>query len=84
MVGRLNDSAGQSPEIEEIRWACAISLGRMNAESALPSLRKSSGEGWVGGACFWAIEQITGEPAPQPRGQVQLIDGWFLAPIRDE
>lgn len=83
MEGRLNDSGGMEPEVDEVRLACALSLGRMRAEATLPSLRKNAVEGSVGGACYWSIERITGEPPPELRELVTVIEGWFLAPIRE-
>ena len=85
LVKRLNDQ-GIPPETDQMRWMCAITLGRMKAESALPDLRKNAtGGGLVGRPCYWAIEQITGEEPPPPRDYVeQPADDWFLAPIRDE
>lgn len=84
MEGRLNDTGGLTPELEFVRWACAVSLGRMKAESTLPSLRKSVGEGEVGVGCYWAIEQMTGEPIPELRSITGVISGWFLEPIREQ
>jgi HEAT repeat protein len=84
MVKRLNDSSSPEPEIDEVRWMCAIALGRMKAESALSDLRENAGNGSVGGACHWAIERMTGEVPPPPKNVVGRIDGWFLAPIQDE
>jgi hypothetical protein len=62
---------------------CALSLGRMDAKSALGDLRKYSGTlSAATRACAWAIEKMTGEKAPTlpPPGQVE-IEGWFLKPI---
>jgi HEAT repeat protein len=84
MLARLNDVESSEPEYEDVRQMCAVSLGRMNAEAALPDLRKYA-VGNVGGpsqACHWAIQQMTGEKPPEPR---QLNDAdyhdWFLQPI---
>jgi hypothetical protein len=85
MVQRLNDTGGQNPETEEVRWMCAIALGRMKAESALSDLREHAiSQDYVGRACHWAIERMTGEVPPPPENVVGKIDGWFMAPIQDE
>jgi hypothetical protein len=63
----------------------AVSLGRMRAERALPDLRKSVGtlgrNTEAGQACYWAIERITGEPAPPPEVESFQVTGWFLEPL---
>ena len=79
-VGRINDN-GIEPDTDEIRNMSAISLGRMQAESALPDLRKLAVEGMA--ACYWAIEQMTGEKPPDPTPQQVTLDDWFLAPVLD-
>jgi HEAT repeat protein len=64
-IERLDDVASIPPEMYEVRMACAISLGRMHAESALPTLRKYANNlepaGYI---CLWAVHQFTGEPLP--------------------
>jgi HEAT repeat protein len=81
---RLDDIYGMEPEFEAVRRMSAISMGRMNAESALPMLRKHAGtEGGAAGlACLWAIEQITGEPMPELDDPPPLdYRDWFLMPL---
>jgi HEAT repeat protein len=80
-VGRLYDN-GRNPDTDEVRNMAAIALGRMKAESALPDLRKFASQGMI--PCYWAIEQMTGEPIPTPSEQVTVVDDWFLAPIRNQ
>jgi HEAT repeat protein len=85
LVGRLSDLGPPVPEAQTMRMMCAISLGRMNSESALPALREFAKEGpdsWVGQACGWAIEQITGEPRPMPKPRKAVLQNWFLTPLR--
>lgn len=81
---RLNDIDGLIPEVEDVRRMSAISLGRMNAEAALPSLRKHGkwlGE-TTGQACWWAIERITDEKRPPlPPPSIDDYGDWFLAPL---
>lgn len=84
MVQRMSDN-GQEPEITDVQYMCAISLGRMKAESALNDLRKFAyPDGGLGGACYWSIERITGEIPPPIRTQTREIGGWYLEPIREE
>jgi HEAT repeat protein len=84
--GRLNDVAPPPPEDFRVRWMSAVTLGRMKAKSALPSLRKHylaypENKDYV---CAWAIEQITGErlppPDPLPPEPFQPGGDWFLIP----
>jgi HEAT repeat protein len=84
LTSRLNDIDGLIPELDDVRRMSAISLGRMKAESALPSLRKHAsprGDA-TGTACWWAIERITGETPPPllPPGINDYRD-WFLVPL---
>jgi len=60
----------------------AVSLGRMHSESALPNLRRfASGPDEISRTCFWAIQQITGEPPPEFEPIVMEISDWLLAPL---
>ncbi|HUG91211.1 MAG TPA: HEAT repeat domain-containing protein [Planctomycetaceae bacterium] len=80
---RVADVASLSPEFPTVRYASAISLGRMKAETELPVLREFSGRyagDKPGVACLWAIEQITGEPMP-PLEPVLLANPSFLTPL---
>ncbi|WP_186775008.1 HEAT repeat domain-containing protein [Allorhodopirellula solitaria] len=82
MVGRINDVYSLEPESGAVRRMCAVSLGRMEAESALPDLREQAGtEAPASRACDWAIEKITGDPVPQFPPRQRELTGWFLSPI---
>lgn len=82
MGARLNDTSSLEPELNEVRRMCAVSLGRMGAQSALPILRKNAGiAAPPARASDWAIEQITGEPVPVFPPRQTEIGGWFLSPI---
>ncbi len=79
---RLADLIGQYPETKEMRRMSAVSLGRMHSESALPNLRRfASGPDEISRICYWAIEQITGEPPPEFEPIVMEISDWLLAPL---
>jgi HEAT repeat protein len=77
-VGRLYDN-DIDPDTYELRSMCAISLGRMMAESALPDLRKHASASMP--ACHWAIERMTGEKPPKVTYEATMVDDWFLTPI---
>ncbi|MEL6105813.1 MAG: hypothetical protein AAFU85_07250 [Planctomycetota bacterium] len=85
LVGRLNDVVSLFPEIGSVRGMAAISLARMNSESAIPDLRKFMiGDGAMADqACGWAVEQMTGDPKPPVRkGPLSKYNKWFLAPLK--
>ena len=85
LVQRLDDAGSPEPEDDDMRWMCAIALGRMNAESALPSLGNNAvPSAGVGYACYWAIERMTGEKPPPPKNLKERINDFFLMPIPDE
>ncbi len=77
-VGRLNDNGIEADDFD-LRSMCAISLGRMMAESALPDLRKNASVAMP--ACYWAIERMTGEKPPEFTYDADVVDDWFLSPI---
>jgi hypothetical protein len=85
LEARLNDTMQLPVEDDRIRRMAAISLGRMKAQSALPSMEKNSFDRQpptdsVQTACQWAIEKLTGEPPVAPK-VIQRIDrNWFLVP----
>ena len=84
-VQRLSDVNSMEPEAESVRVTSAVSLGRMKAESALPTLRRflegESINSRVGYVCAWAIREITGEPIPEFPLQQAWQGGWFLEPL---
>ncbi|MFP6676807.1 MAG: hypothetical protein VB878_17115 [Pirellulaceae bacterium] len=87
LTGRLNDTNPMSPEIDSVRAASAVSLGRMKAQTSLPSLRKyydlESTIYPVGYACGWAIEQLTGEAIVITHLPPQQRQSFFLTTYRD-
>jgi HEAT repeat protein len=86
---RLNDSipaVNRAPENHMVRRMAAVTLGLMNAKSALPSLRRHHDVSKlsldpVSNACGWAIERLTGEVFPRPGPVVRrVVIGGFLTP----
>lgn len=83
-AARLADVGGPNPENDLVRTMTAISLGRMNSESQLSTLRTFAEQhgpiDTVGLGCLWAIEQITGEPMETIETLTFGVSGWFLQP----
>jgi HEAT repeat protein len=80
---RLNDMASRPPEDYRVRWQSAVTLGRLKARDALPSLRRyfvPGADDPVNSSCGWAIAQITGEAMPPPRPIQKPLGSWFLSP----
>jgi HEAT repeat protein len=77
-AGRLNDLGVpfRGDEDPRVRRMAALTLGRVKAKDALPSLRHfypgRAGSEPVGNACGWAIEQITGDKMLPPAGPVTV------------
>lgn len=70
-------------EDDRVRRMAAISLGRMKATKAIPTLKRFYSEkltlDQVNNACGWALEQITGDPLPKT-GIIEKMDRqWFLS-----
>lgn len=82
---RLADILSIPPESDEVRRMAAVSLGRMGAEEALPTLREfyapDGAVSYVTAACNWAITQLTGEEFPKAKDNLYTESGWFLEPI---
>ncbi|MDB5341596.1 MAG: hypothetical protein JWN70_7215, partial [Planctomycetaceae bacterium] len=55
-----------APDTDEVGASCAISLGRMQAKSVLPQLRKQFEPGseytMLKFGCAWGVAKLTGEP----------------------
>ena len=76
---RLADVNSMPPEIEPVRFMCAIGIGRMKAEAQLPALRRFAVEtSDVGLACRWSIKLLTGEESPKMEPLKRYYLGWFL------
>jgi HEAT repeat protein len=88
---RLNDTGQEPAEDVRVRRMAAVSLGRMKADGALPSLRKhlfgrEATEDPVNNACGWAVMQLTGgkEPTLPPKTVRKVQLDWFLIPYEGE
>jgi HEAT repeat protein len=85
LVERLRDIEGMFPEAGLIRRFAAVSLGRMQAQQALPDLERFSEAGRIessiGYACAWAIREITGREFDPPTASVQTYTNFFLEPL---
>jgi hypothetical protein len=85
LAGRVAAVRPFDLEDDRVRRMAAVTLGRMKAAGALPTLREFYREkkptlDRVANACGWAVERITGEVVPPP-GTVELIQrNWFLTP----
>jgi len=82
---RLSDTSSPTPESGEVRRMAAVSLGRINAEAALPTLKRfqqEEGPSHVGLACSWSVERITGEPQPEYSDFLLPLMDWFIAPAQ--
>ena len=82
---RLADIGSTPPELNPVRYMCAIGLGRMKAKSKVEDLRRfaqlDNPYSPVGTACLWAVEQITGEKPPQLPPLINYEVNWFLEPL---
>ena len=85
---RISDIGMPQPEHALVRRFSAITLGRMKAAAALPTLELYSEPGGiqsaVGYACAWSIERITGKPIIPPRTPIKFHTNFFLEPRDDE
>lgn len=84
LMGRVLDGMGMPPEKPEVRRASAIALGRMQAKSYAPGLKKligpkASTDPVVLGM-RWAIHRMTGELLPIIPATPTEATGWFLEP----
>jgi HEAT repeat protein len=82
---RLNDTTTIPPEDTRVRRMCAVTLGRLGAKAAVPSLRQhftdhEPSRNPVNNACAWALARLTGEPVPPARPIRMVQRDWFLTP----
>lgn len=73
-----------APDTDEVGAGCAISLGRMQAKSVLPQLRKQFEPGSeyniLKFGCAWGVAKLTGEPIANLVIKPVILGrgGWFL------
>jgi HEAT repeat protein len=86
LIARLTDDDPAVSEFYIVRYASAISLGRVAAKSALPTIRQQVGDGpknELSMACAWSLSKITGKPirpaVPRPISRTSM----FLQPLPD-
>jgi HEAT repeat protein len=86
MIDRVTAVRPGDVEDPRVRRMCAVSLARMNAQSAVPALRRfcpiqQPSTDIVNNAFGWAIEKLTGEKmAPIVPLEVPQR-AWFLSPL---
>ena len=85
LEARVLDGFSLTPESWEVCRMSAITLGRIEAKSSVPSLRSSLEQATLssgfGYACAWALEQLGGEEIPSLDPRIELDRDWFLVPI---
>lgn len=89
MVERLTESPAAIPfEFTRVRWASAVSLGRLRATSQVPRMREFLGPAVspvvTSLAIRWAINEITGELLPNAKPMVISKTGWFLESLDND
>lgn len=74
----------EAPDTDEVGASSAISLGRMQAKSVLPQLRKQFEPGseytMLKFGCAWGVAKLTGEPIAKLVIKPVILgrSGWFL------
>ena len=84
IAGRVTESGPATPpEMDRVRVAGAIALGKMKAASQADALRKFAAnigrEPYL--AIRWSLKEITGEVLPDLKPAVISKSGWFLEPL---
>lgn len=85
LISRIKEMSAMEPEYDSVGGMSAISLGRMNAQAALPILRANAPRNFTATPYHWALEKLTGEKAPEtpPRPRLDYND-WFLRPLEEQ
>jgi HEAT repeat protein len=82
---RLSDVTPIPREEPIVRRMAAVSLGRIDHRTSLPTLREFSDsanpDDEIGRACQWSIERLTGQARASPRSRTVHHIDWFLAPL---
>jgi HEAT repeat protein len=84
LEARLQDMRSIPPEALDVRRMSAVTLGRIKAKGAVPTLRVfyggKPGDDPVNNACGWAIQGLTGQAVPPPGTVHKTQRDWFLVP----
>lgn len=87
LIERLTDPNPLPPEMTRVRFASALSLGRMKAKSQAEKMRQFLGVKISATpsalAVRWAIQEITGETLPEAEPPIVSRSGWFLEPLEE-
>ena len=89
LIGRMNAVMPPDVEPDNIRYAAAISLGRLKTDAAIPTLRRfcpvtKPSSHIVYNACAWSMTQITGEKMLPGEIEQKNIISQFLYPIKKQ
>ena len=88
LEARIKDVNGLPPESWVVCRMSAVTIGRMKAHEALPTLESFSEPQGIaselGYACAWAIEQITGRPFKKPEATTTFYTHFFLEPLVED
>jgi HEAT repeat protein len=85
LEARLADTGSIPPEEGCVRRMAAITLGRLDAKDAVPTLRTfcpdfEPSENPINNACGWALERLTGDAMPPPKTIQRIQRDGFLMP----
>ena len=89
LIGRVNAVMPADVEPDNLRYAAAISLGRLKTDAAIPTLRRfcpvtKPSSHIVYNACGWSITQITGEKMLPSEIEQKNILSQFLYPLKKQ
>lgn len=89
LIGRVNAVMPADVEPDNLRYAAAISLGRLKTDAAIPTLRRfcpvtKPSSHIVYNACGWSITQITGEKMLPGEIEQKNILSQFLYPLKKQ
>jgi HEAT repeat protein len=84
LFGRVTDKDEMHPELSEVQFMSAITIGRFHDAGAVDQLRAGMIDPHLMGstaAMRWAIGEITGTPQPPMAPNQHIIGGFFLDPL---
>ena len=87
LMARMLDNGPPLPEFTPVKEMSAVTIGRMQAVSQAPALRKFMVPGISAGSLSlrirWALIELTGEAIPELGPPRAGRRGWFLEPTAD-